>query len=379
MIKFKLGLRQQPKTRNRIGLDIGTSAIKVVEASGPVDKPVLTALALANITPSSKSNLTDLIKATVAEARVSTKEANISVSGPSLIVRFISMPKMKAEDLKNAIRFEAEKFIPFDISECVIDFQILTKSDNENRQSILLVAARREQIQDRARAVEQAGLSVGVIDVDGFAIANAFMRNFPSFDPSTNAQGQSRAVRQAHGASNGAEQGRGASEARRGIDANKTAALLNIGASYTNLSILKGGVIHFSRDVAIGSNDFDETIAKIFNISPGAAQTLKVSPKERAARLAESAKQIAAGLLDDVKLSFSYHENQSGQSIDEVYLSGGGAELAGLDDVFSESFGAKPVRWDPLAFLEKSGKGIDPDLLSSSKGFFAVAAGLALR
>ena len=343
MIKFKLGFKQRTKARNRIGLDIGTSAIKIVEVSGPADKPALAALALKSITPASKSNLTDMIKAAVAEARVSTKEANISVSGPSLIVRFISMPKMKTDDLKNAIRFEAEKFIPFDISECVVDFQVLTKSENENRLSILLVAARREQIQDRAQAVEQAGLTVGVIDVDGFAIANSFSRNFPSYD------------------------------------ANKTAALLNIGASYTNLSIVKGGVIYFSRDVAIGSNDFDETIARIFNISPDAAQGLKVSPKENAGRLAESAKQVATSLLDDVKLSFSYHENQSGQSIDEVYLSGGGAGLAGLDDVFSEALGAKPVRWDPLSFMEKSGKGIDTALLSSSKGSFAVAAGLALR
>jgi type IV pilus assembly protein PilM len=361
MIKFRL-FKPKIKARTRIGLDIGTSAIKIVEVSGPVDKPVLTALALKNITPLSKSNLSDVIKATVAEAKVSTKEANISVSGPSLIVRFISMPKMKTEDLRSAIRFEAEKFIPFDISECVVDFQILKKDDSENRLSILLVAARREQIQDRARAVEQAGLSVGVIDVDGFAIANVFMRNFPSLDPST-----------------AASQGRTAGQGPRGIDANKTAALLNIGASYTNLSIVRGGVIHFSRDVATGSNDFDETIARIFNISPDAAQRLKISPKEKAARLAESAKQISTSLLDDVRLSFSYHENQSGQSIDEVYLTGAGAGLAGLDNVFSENFGAKPVRWDPLAFLGKPGRGIDPVLLSSSKGSFAVAAGLALR
>lgn len=343
MIKFTFGLKPQGKTKTRIGLDIGTSAIKIVEASGTAEKPVLTALALANITPSSKSNLTDLIKSTMQEARVSTKDANISVSGPSLIVRFISMPKMKMEDLKNAIRFEAEKFIPFDISECVIDFQILTKSDTDNRTNILLVAARREQIQDRVRAVEQAGLSVGLIDVDCFAVSNSFLRNFPSLDP------------------------------------NKTVALLNIGASYTNLSILKAGVIFFSRDVAIGSNDFDETIAKIFSISPDAAHELKVSPKDKAPRLAESAKQVVNSLVDDVKLSFSYHENQSGQSVDEVYLTGGGAGLAGLDEVFSEALGAKPIRWDPLAFLDKTGRGIDTDLLNSSKAYFAVAAGLALR
>jgi len=344
MLNFKLGLKPKGKQKkNRIGLDIGTSAVKIVEMSGTYEKPVLAALGLKSAPGSSKSGLADLIKAAAGEAKVSTNQANISVSGPSLIVRFISMPKMKAEDLKNAIRFEAEKFIPFDISECVVDFQILAKTDTENRLNILLVAARREQILERVRSVEQAGFSVGAVDVDGFAISNSFLRNFQSLDP------------------------------------NKTVALLNIGASYTNLSILSGGMIHFARDVAIGSNDFNETIARIFNVTHDAAEGLKVSPGGKSGALAEAAKQVAGSLLDDVKLSFSYHENQSGHSIEEVYLTGGGAALAGLDDVFADAFGAKPVHWDPLAFLEKPARGIDPALLSASKGSFAVAAGLALR
>ncbi len=244
---FNIGkkLKSQTKIKNGIGLDIGSGSIKILEVAGAADRPAILALGMAQITPSSKVNLADTIKMAASQAKVSGKEVNISVAGPSLIVRFISMPKMKSEDLKSAIKFEAEKFIPFDINECIVDFQILSKSDTENKLSILLVAARQEQIQERVRLVEKAGFSVNIVDVDGFAIANAFAGNFPS------------------------------------LDADKTAALLNIGAAYTNLSIVRGGMIHFVRDVAIGSGDFNDTIARLFGVNAEAAEDLKVSPMNK--------------------------------------------------------------------------------------------------
>lgn len=342
---FNIGkkLNRDTRIKNRIGLDIGSESIKILEVGGSADRPAILSLGIAKIAPSSKANLSDAVKMAASQAKVSGKEVNISVAGPSLIVRFISMPKMKSEDLKSAIKFEAEKFIPFDINECIVDFQILSKSDTENKLSILLVAARQEQIQERMRLVEQAGFSVNVVDVDGFAIANAFSRNFPN------------------------------------LEADKTVALLNIGAAYTNLSIIRGGMIHFVRDVAIGSGDFNDTIARLFEVNSSAAEDLKVSPLAKLEQLSAAARQILSGLLDDIKLSFSYHENQSGRSIDEVYLTGAGSKLAGLDEAFQEAFGAKPTRWNPLQFLDQTSRGIDKSRVDAIAGSFAVACGLALR
>lgn len=308
--------------KNSVGLDIGSFAIKILEISGAHDKPMLGGIGLKNISGLSKEGISGSIKALASEAKITSKEVNISVSGPSVIVRFITMPKMKDEELKSAINFEAEKFIPFNINDCIVDFQILKRDENTNKLDILLVAAKKEHIKERIKLVEEAGFLVHLVDVDSFAITNAFTRNFPNLGPE------------------------------------KTAAILNIGASSTNLSILRGGTMAFVRDVSIGSNDFN---------------------KDKLQEAADGTKATLTNLLDEVKLSFGYYENQSGKSIDEIYISGGASPLIGLDEAFQDAFGSKPSFWNPLGFLGISSAGSDANVIDKIKNSFAVSAGLVLR
>ena len=305
--------RPHIKSKSSIGLDIGTHSVKIMEvASSANGKSILTGIGLRKIAGLSFEETARTIKALAQGSKITGREVNISVSGPSVIVRFISMPKMKIEDLKSAIKFEAEKFIPFNINDCIVDFQSLLKDEKENKLSILLVAVKKEYVVDKIRLVEEAGFSVGAVDVDAFAVSNAFLKNFPN------------------------------------VDAGKTAAILNIGSTITSLSVLTRDAISFARDIAMGHNDFSLAVSKELVVPVEKAEELLTAPGERAEDVLNAARPVINNLLDDVKLSFGYHENQSGKSIDEIYISGGAASVLGLDEAFQETIGSKPILWDPM-------------------------------
>ncbi|MFA5146055.1 MAG: type IV pilus assembly protein PilM [Candidatus Omnitrophota bacterium] len=329
--------------KSRVGLDIGSNLVRICEVSRTAETVSLTAAGVKRVEGSSKESLGAAVKALAEETKVSAKDAVISVSGSSVIVRFVAMPKMREEDLKGAIKFEAEKYLPFNINECVVDFQIIRKIEQENKLEILLVAAKKAYIEDRMKIAEAAGFSVSIIDVDSFAIVNSFLKNMPSLDPE------------------------------------KAYALLNIGAALTNLSIVRAGTVCFVRDIAMGGNEFDAAISRGLAIDLKAASELKLSPADKAPDIARCTKAVIAGILDEARLSFSYYENQHGRAVDEIYLTGGGSELTGLTEQFEETFGAKPNRWDPFQCFDKSALSADAAALDKAKNSFAVATGLALR
>jgi len=327
----------------KVGLDIGTSWVKILQIAGEPGKPVLEALGVKEIRGMAKSELAQAIKDLAAQSRISSKEANISVSGQSVIVRFISMPKMDNEALKGAIKFEAEKFIPFDMDDCIIDFKTIKKEGSDNKLNIILAAAKKGAVEERIKIAEEAGFSVRAVDVDSFALANSFSRNFPDIGP------------------------------------DKTSALLNIGGAFTNLSILRGDAIFFARDIAIGAGDFSSVISKRMGVDPKAADELIFVPKEKSQEVTGYMKTVFNNLLEEVKLSFNYYENQGGRSIDEIYISGGGIGLFGLNEVFQENLGSKPALWKPLGFLDKEKAAIDRALIDSQEPNFAIVSGLVLR
>lgn len=328
----------------RVGIDVGTFSVKILQISGSPEKPSIAAIGYRDISGLSSGEISDSIRSLSDEVSVSAKEANISISGPSVIVRFISLPRMDDNALKSAIRYEAEKFIPYNVNDCTIDFQTLRKDSKDNKINILLVAAKKDYVLDKVRMVEKAGFSVKVVDVDSFALANAFLRNLPS------------------------------------VAADKSFAVLNIGATYTNLSILKGESIFFSRDIALGGNDFTFAISKKLGIDQKAAQEIKTkTPKGKETLISDCVKGVFGDLMDEVKLSFGYYENQAGKGIDEIYVAGGGSNIVGLEQMFDEGLGSKPLLWNPLKFLQASSVADMPGMPEKCETFFCIAAGLVSR
>jgi type IV pilus assembly protein PilM len=309
-----------------------------------LEKPSLVTFGIKKIIGSSQDAIATSIKSLTEELGISAKDVSIAVSGPSLIVRLISMPKMTDEELTSAVRFETEKFIPFDINDCILDFQILNKeAKDKGSVDILLAAAKKEHVWQKIKTVQDAGFAVKTVDVDILAMANAFLKNFPS------------------------------------LDKTKNFALVNIGASSTELSILLGDRPVFVREVMMGGNELSAAIAKKTGLSPEQSEELLLSPKERLAEVVGCAKAAITNLIDEVRLSFGYHENQSGRAVDEIYISGGGSRMAGLEDGFHEAFGSKPRYWDPFQVLDKSSPHINAEVLEKTKHSFCVAVGLALR
>lgn len=331
--------RSRPK--KTLGLDMGSFAVKTVELSSSFDKMAVSAFGAVNVSSLSHQEAADSIKRLLSQSGISLRDAAISVSGPSVIERFITLPKMDEDALKGAIKFEAEKLIPFDVSECVIDHKILGKDDRENKISVLLVAVKRDHLMSKLKLAEDAGLAVRLVDVDVFAAANAFMKCFKN-------------------------------------PADKTVAIMNTGASFSNISILRGEGVYFARDLAVGGSDFNSAISKAMGIDAAAAEDLKLSPGDKMQDIIGCVKPVLNNLLDEVKLSFSYYENQTGKGIDEIYISGGGSNIVGMADAFQENFGTNPLILNPMSFADVAscpGK----DSLEKTGSSFAVAMGLALR
>lgn len=329
------------KIRTRAGLDIGTADIKLVEiAEGPA-KPLLTAFGCRTPVTSSREEFVAAIRALVESAKIASRSVAISVSGSAVVVRFITMPKMTREEMAGAIRFEAEKHIPFNINDCVTDFQVLRSYDKEKKCDILLVAAKKELVEGRVRMVLDAGLGVDAVDVDGFALANAFLKNYPQ------------------------------------IPEDRTILLLDLGSALTNLTILKGGTLCLVRDIAIGGKDLNAAAARAFGIDPKNTDELRRAMREKAQETALHIKPVLGNLLDEIRLSCSYYENQCGRTVDEVYASGGAARVTGLPDLVHESFGLKPVEIDVFQAIDTMN--VDAEGLGKVKSSLAVAVGLACR
>ncbi len=231
MTGFNLRMKRAGSPVVKTALDIGTHSIKMLEVSRSPERLSLVSFGIRKIDGSSDESISDAIRALSKELKITTKDVNISIAGPSVVARVISMPDMSSEDLKSAIRFETEKSIPFDIDECTLDFHIQGKDAKEkNNLDILLAAVKNDFVLAKIKIAEDAGFGVSLIDVDSFAITNVFLSNFTSISP------------------------------------DKTIALLNIGATHTDLVILRGGLISFVRNLATGVNDFCALVSKICGV-----------------------------------------------------------------------------------------------------------------
>jgi type IV pilus assembly protein PilM len=320
------------------GLDIGSSCIKFVQLSGKNENLNLVnfdVIKLEGKVERSKLALEDLAK------KLSAKDVNISISGPSTVVRYIDLPKMTDEELKSSMKFEAEKYIPFNIKDVVVDCQAL-ESTGRGKMKVLLAAAKKEAISERINLVEGAGLSVKLIDCDSFALINAFLLNFPDIEEGGNV------------------------------------ALVNMGEKLTTIDILKGKAANFTRELQIGGWDFAKAISEKLNMDMDAAAELKENPQARLEDLMGVVRPVIVHIIEEIKLSLNYYENQMGAAVDKIYLSGGLSSFHGLVDIFKESMGMECSLWDPIEHI-KIDKDVDQEKLNKMKHQLPVALGLAIR
>lgn len=328
------------KDKFSIGLDIGTSTVKIIKLK--VSKETIE-LCDFQLEPTAL-DLTPLLQK-ISQSQNAQPKINISVCGPATIIRYVNFPQMNALELKQALKFEAPKHIPFAINELNLDGCILKTDLADNKMLVLLAGAKKEIINQRLKLLESAALKPDAIDIDSLAIVNAFNFNY-SDDESLK---------------------------------NKTIALLNIGCSLSNLNILENNIPRFSRDIQIAGNNFTKKIADTLGVDFKAAEELKLNPgKERLEDIVKAADSTLSNLSAEVRTSFDYYESQNTSTVEKIFLSGAGSNLPRLKEALATPLGIHAEFWDPLKQINLSSS-IDSQKLKSLSNQFAVAVGLALR
>ncbi len=338
--------------QNRVlGLDIGSSEVKALELLGGSDGLSVSGYAATKV--NSPDEVKFAIKEVLRKGGFKTKRVVTSVSGRSVIVRYVTMLQMSREDLQSAIRYEADKYIPFEVEEVVLDSQILEENvgkgeGDQQEMKVLLVAVKRSLIEEHVMLLKECGLQPAIIDVDAFALGNAFE------------------LRTIH------------THREKEYD-EKVVALIDIGANKTNINIMKGKTSYFTREVYLAGNDFTEAIARRLGVEEAEAEALKCDPRDRVGEVEECILPTLDDLGNEIQLSFDYFENQFDREVEEVYISGGSAKLPGLARTFEGNFDKPIVFWDPLENLPVRSDRVDEKALRQRSGQLAVTVGLASR
>ena len=340
------------KPRGLIGLDIGSSSIKAVELKQKgaeyevvnlgleplgqdtvVDGAIMDSLAVSSA-----------VEKIFTESKIKTKNVATSVSGHSVIVKRITVGAGTEEELAAAIPYEAQQHIPFDMSDVNLSYQPLGPAPNG--MEVMLVAVKREKILNHTNVLSQAGKTPIVVDIDAFALQNAFEMNYePPLDT--------------------------------------TVALLNIGASIMNINIIRGGVPLFTRDVSVGGNQYTDTLQKELELSFEDAEKLKqgqempnVSPEARAAHI-RSVSDIL--LLEIQKTLDFFRQSTATESIQQIYVAGGTARIEGLVDLLKEEFNIPVEIMNPFLRISVDPAKFDTAYIHEIGPRMTVAVGLALR
>ena len=331
-----------------VGLDIGTSEVKAVEVTDFGESLKVTGFGVGRI--HNREDLPEVIKRVLQDAGIKSRRVATSVSGRSVIVRYLNLPTMDEEELKGALKFEADKYIPFEIDEVAIDGQKLEEVENsagDREMKSLLVAVKKDLIQEHVSLIQDIGLMPVVIDVDAFALGNAFeLRNLNS---------------------------------PRLEDENRITALVDLGASKTNINILKGNMSCFSREVYVGGNQLTEAIACDIHMDESEAEELKRNPQGREGEVQGAITPVLDDLANEIHLSFDYFENQFDQQVGDIYVSGGSAQSQGLTEAFERVFEREIHFWDPLENVEILADRVDVEMARANANQLPIAVGLAAR
>ena len=339
-----------------VGIDVGSSAVKIVrlrESRGtyhlenigimPLDPEMIVDNTIMDSTA-----IVESIRNLLTAMKIKTKRVATSVSGHSVIIRKISLPVMSEAELEASIQWEAEQYIPFDISEVNIDFQILgPDSRDPSQMNVMLVAAKKDFVDDYTTIFSEAGLEPVVMDIDCFAVENMFDYNY-------------------------------------GFVEDEVVALIDLGASATSVSVLRGETSIFTRDIQTGGNLLSEELQKRLGVSSEEAERAKLGDRNIADVDPDSVDDILAdaieNLVQEVQRSLDFFSATSSEDqVSKVYLTGGVSNSVKVREKLEERLGITAERVDPFRNVTINEKEFDPEYLDAIGPMFSVAAGLAMR
>lgn len=345
------------KGLNCIGLDIGSSAVKLCLLKNVKKGLQLQAFDFEPLPPETivdgalmnASVVTDAVTELLRRNKIKHREAALSVSGNTVIIKKITLPLMTLEELEESIQWEAEQYIPFDIRDVYIGFEVLPRTD-QGHMDVVLVAAKRDMINDYTSVAVDAGLEPTVMDVDAFALQNMYEVNY-------------------------------------GFHRGETIVLLDVGSSVVSMNVVTDGITMFTRDLSMGGNDLTEEIQKQLNITYQEAELYKmggspgqmsdeVLPHEVEKIIGEKAEDMAA----EIQRSIDFYAATAADSrIDRIVVSGGTAAIPSLVRIIARTSGVPAELANPFRNISYDERQFPPERIQKWAAIAGVSVGLALR
>ena len=345
------------RTKSLVGLDIGSSAVKAVELRQTGSGYMVAAIGSEPVPPASIVDgaivdggaVADVIRQLFEKNNFKATEVVGSLSGNAVIVKKIVLSRMTEEELAEAIYWEAEQYIPFDIQDVNLDYQVLEIGSGDadgDTMGVLLVAAKKEKIADYTGVISQAGRVPVVVDVDAFALQNAYEVNY-------------------------------------GVDMARVVVLINAGASAININIIEGGQSLFTRDISLGGNAYTEALQKELSLSFENADLVKRGVPVEGAHAEDVdpiIRTVTESLLLEVEKTFDFFKaTAASDRIDELVVSGGAAGVDGFTQAFEARFNLPVTAFDPFRQIEFDTTKLSTERREELVPTVAVAVGLALR
>lgn len=338
-----------------VGVDIGSSSVKAVELQGKGADLQLLSLGFETLQPDSVVDgqimelnaVSNAIASIFNEQKIKTTRVAAGVNGHSVIVKNIVLPQMSEGELQESFAWHAEEHIPFDISDVNLDYHVMDRSSDAIH--VLMAACKRDKVANLKQAIQLAGKQPSVIDVDAFALQNCYELNY---DPKPG----------------------------------QVVALLNIGASTTNINILNGVRSVFTRDATFGGNQYTSLLQKELGLTFDQAESVKrgrpmpegSEPRDVAAIL-DTVSDILALEIQKTMDFYRATVEDSQSAVGRILVSGGGSKLTGLVGFLAKRFEVPVEMFDPFRKIRVDSRGFDPEYMREIVPEMAIAVGLALR
>lgn len=335
-----------------VTVDIGSSALKLLEVEGGSGSLTIRSAGIAPLPLSAVQNnmvvepetVANAIKGLMKKTGASARQAITAVPGPAVIIKKLQLPAQSPNELENSVLFEAGNFIPESLENVNLDYMVTDVLEKDQQFEVLLVAVKRDIINSYTTALGLAGLEPVVVDVDYFALENMYELNYT--------QAESQVV-----------------------------ALVNIGARYSCMNILRGSHSTFTGDVPVGGKEFNDALVRNLGVTPAEAETIKLGnstayPLEQVEPVLQPVKEF---LAEEIHRALSFFWTAAtDEQISSIIIAGGTARVPGLVELLSERLEVPVQIANPLSHVTIA-HGADRAALERDASSFAIAVGLGVR
>ena len=329
------------ETKRLVGLDIGSASVKLVELSGQTGAYQLENLALAIIESPGDPTASARALSSVREAcSPETRRVAISVAGPHVAVRSFRFPKMDSSEVKGAIWYEGGQVIAFDLADSYVDYTVMEEAKDDAHTEVLLVAATKPEIDAKTKLVSKSGFEPRVVSVDALVLLEALV-NRPSVEG--------------------------------------TVAVVDVGAKVTSIGIAAKGTVPFMRDIEIAGDAYTKAVGETLGVGFPEAEKAKVTESDSNPTVVHAMDSVNRRLVGEISRSLDYYKSRdSGRTIEQVFLCGGGSGLPHLRDELARTSGLDVSLWSPLEDVYVDEGRFDRTTVDDLAPFVALASALAM-